>query len=108
MIRTAEEQDYEKLADFFKEFFTTHNIFQQPKDKITSYLKEQAKENRLIIYEESNEIKTALFLVNFGQSSDDSHKLWKFRHFAFTSEEAASKLLQEAENRIKKDKKVKT
>ena len=102
-ITEAQESDYDKLIELFRNFFTTHNIFQQSDEEIISYLKEQSEENKLIIYEENNEIKAACFLVNFGQNKEGTHKLWKFRHFAFTSEEAGSKLLEEAENKIKEE-----
>jgi len=100
-IIEAQEKDYGKLVELFRKFFTTHNIFQQSDKKIIIYLKKQSEKNKLAIYEENNEIKAACFLVNFGQNKESTHKLWKFRHFAFTSEEAASKLLEEAENKIK-------
>ena len=104
-IREVQEKDYGKLIKLFKGFFKTHNIFQKANEEMIEYLKEQSKENKLIILEEDS-IKGALFLVNFGQNSDGSHKLWKFRHFAFDSEETASKLLKEAEDKIKKSSKT--
>ncbi|MFP4424277.1 MAG: hypothetical protein ACLFP2_03505 [Candidatus Woesearchaeota archaeon] len=100
MIRDVKDEDFEKLVRLYRFFFSTHNIFQQSDEEITSYLKEQSQENDLIVYDDGS-LKGALFLVNFGKSSDGSHKLWKFRHFAFESEEVASQLLDEAEKRVK-------
>jgi ribosomal protein S18 acetylase RimI-like enzyme len=100
-IRNVQEADYGNLVRLYKSFFKTHNIFQQPDDKIMSYLKEQSQKNDLIVYDENGSLKGALYLVNFGQNADGSHKLWKFRHFAFENEMIASQLLDEAEKRIK-------
>jgi hypothetical protein len=96
-IREGNEQDYEKLTVLFKNFFKTHNVFQKSDEEIVSYLKDQ--KDKLLVKENNNEIQGALFLVNFGSNS--THKLWKFRHFAFSSEETAKELLNEAENIIK-------
>ena len=101
VIRTVQYQDFEKLVELYKSFFKTHNKFQQSDDQITNYLKEQSKENELIVYEDDGSIKGALFLVNVGQSADGTHKLWKFRHFAFEYEDIASQLLDEAVKRVK-------
>lgn len=100
-IRTVEEKDFEKLVELYKSFFKTHNKFQQLNEKIVSYLKEQSKENDLIVFDDNGSLRGALFLVNFGQNADGSHKLWKFRHFAFENNNVASELLKEAENKIK-------
>ncbi len=105
MIRTAQEKDYEGLVKLFKKFFPVHNRFQQSNEEIISYLKEQASKNELVVYDD-NGIKGALFLVNFGQSSDKTHKLWKFRHFAFETENIGSQLLTEAEKIIKQKSKT--
>ena len=104
-IREAKEKDFENLIKLFRNFFPTHNIFQKSNEEILPYLKEQSKENKLIILEEKS-IRAALFLVNFGQNSEGSHKLWKFRHFAFGSEEEASKLLEESEKVVKNSSKT--
>jgi len=105
MIRPVQKKDYEKLVPLFKKFFPVHNQFQLPKEKIISYLKEQSKSNELIVYDDKG-IRGALFLVSFGQSADGSHKLWKFRHFAFENEDIGSKLLKEAEKIIKQKSKT--
>ncbi len=101
VIRRVDEKDFKKLVSLFKAFFKTHNRFQQSEEKIIFYLKEQAAESELLICEEKNSIRGAVFLVNFGQNIDGTHKLWKWRHFAFEDEEAAALLLKEAEKRIK-------
>lgn len=90
------EPDYQKLAELYKEFFPTHNIFQ--KDNVIDYLKEQAEKDQLLTNENA-----ALFLVNL-QSGE--HQRWKFRHFAFTDETAAKDLLEQAENLIKEKSKT--
>lgn len=100
-IRTVQEKDYVKLAGLYRSFFSTHNIFQKPNEEVVKYLREQSQENDLIVYDDNGSLKGALYLVNFGQNADGSHKLWKFRHFAFESEDIASQLLDEAEKRVK-------
>jgi len=102
-IRNIQETDYEELIELFKNFFKTHNIFQQTDQDIVNYLKDQSKKNELIIYDDNGSLKGALYLVHFGQNTDGSHKLWKFRHFAFENENVASELLKEAERRIKEN-----
>ena len=101
-IRIVQEKDFVKLVGLYRSFFSAHNIFQKQSKEIVQYLKEQSQENDLIVYEEKGSLRGALFLVNFGQNADGSHKLWKFRHFAFESEDIASQLLDEAEKRVKK------
>ena len=95
-IRTVQESDYPALVKLYKSFFTKHNIFQKSDEEIIDYLKQQKHE--LIVYDD-NRIKGTLFLVNF---DGNGHKLWKFRHFAFESEEIASKLWDDAEKKVKK------
>src|SRR3989344_6866372 len=102
-IRKLQQNDFDKLVLLYRSFFKTHNIFQKSPDEIKDYLKAQAKENKLIVYEEKDSITGALYLVNFGQNANGSHKLWKFRHFAFKTDSIASKLLMEAERIIGKD-----
>ncbi|MBT5739499.1 hypothetical protein HOI26_00225 [Candidatus Woesearchaeota archaeon] len=99
MIRTVQEGDYLGLVELYKNFFPTHNRFQEENGKIVSYLKEQASKNLLLVFDQ-DKIKGAMFLVNFGSDSNNSHKLWKFRHFAFDDENVAKELLQEAENKV--------
>lgn len=101
-IRNAQEKDFTKLAELYGSFFRAHNIFKKSKNEIVKYLKAQAKENELVVYDGQGTLQGALYLVNFGQNAEDSHKLWKFRHFAFKSVNTASRLLDEAEKRVKK------
>ena len=103
VIRTVQENDYGKLAGLYASFFKTHNIFQQEQAKVVAYLQEQKHE--LLVYEENGEIKGALFLVLLGQNVDGTHKLWKFRHFAFTSADIAGQLLAEAEKKVQESSK---
>lgn len=100
-IRGIQNEDFEKLVRLYKSFFPTHNIFQKSEKEIINYLKEQSEENALIVYDETNSIVGALFLVNFGQNENGSHKLWKFRHFAFKNLDIAQRLLDEAEKIVK-------
>ena len=98
-VRNVQEGDYGVLVTLYKSFFKTHNIFQQPDKTIMEYLKQQSKENELIVYDDNESLKGALYLVNLSQNS--SHVLWKFKHVAFESETIASALLEEAEKRVK-------
>ncbi len=100
IIRNAQEKDFTELAELYSSFFSTHNIFLKSKKEIIKYLKEQAKENELIVNDELGTLQGALYLVNFGRNADGSHKLWKFRHFAFKSINAASRLSEEAEKKV--------
>lgn len=105
MIRKIQEADYQQVADLYKEFFPTHNIFQEDKDIVTAYIRKESLEREdFLVYEEDGMIKGALILVLLEKSYD--HTRWRFRHFAFTSEEAAEKLLQEAEKRVKESSKT--
>lgn len=100
-IRGIKEEDFKKLVRLYKLFFNTHNIFQKTEEEVITYLKNQSEENALIVYDANNSIIGALFLVNFGQNDNGSHKLWKLRHFAFESLTIAQQLLEEAEKIIK-------
>ena len=104
--RIIKETDYQGLVKLYKSFFGTHNIFQQDESKVIIYLKEQARDNEFIVYEEKNELKGALIIVKTGQNSDATHKIWKYRHFAFESEKIAALLLKEAEKYISKQSKT--
>ncbi len=105
-IRKGKVSDYYELVNLYRSFFKTHNIFQQSDKKIISYLKEQSKENELLVYDEKGSILGALYPVNLGQNADGTHKLWKFRHFAFYSDDIAEKLLEEAEKKVRKSSKT--
>lgn len=105
VIRTAVEGDYSKISKLFIDFFPIHNIFLRNVEEVVKYVREETKKYDLLVFEEKG-IKAVLFLVNFSKNEDGSHKLWKFRHFAFTSEDYASKLLKEAEKRIKDNSKT--
>src|SRR3989338_11384201 len=102
VLKQVQEKDYIHLVKLYKSFFRIHNIFSGNKNVILKYLKEQAQKNELIVFEEKSSISGALYLVNFGQNDDGSHKLWKFRHFAFDSNNIALKMLNEAEKRVKR------
>lgn len=101
-IRKATEKDIKKVAKLCKEFFKTHNIFQQIDKKVAEHLKKESKKNILLVLEEKKDIKAAMLLVQTGQNSDDTHKIYKFRHFAFTSESYAKELLEYVYEKIKK------
>ena len=101
VVRTSQHKDYDALARFYTSFFPTHNRFQQPKKEVIAYLTEQAAQHELLVSEEKGTLTAALFLVNFGQSADGAHRLWKFRHFAFADEKSAAQLLAAAEKRVR-------
>jgi ribosomal protein S18 acetylase RimI-like enzyme len=101
-IRTVEEDDLEQISSLYKNFFKNHNVFRKGNDIITAYLmKELLEREDFLLYEEEGLIKGALILVAKGRNSDGSHKIWKFRHFAFETENIGQKLLKEAEKRVK-------
>lgn len=101
-IRTVQNSDYKKLVPLYSAFFKTHNIFQQSSKKVIAYLKEQAQKDELLVYEDKNAIKGALFLAQTGKNMNGTHTVWKLRHFAFGNNEIGTQLLQEAEKRIQK------
>ena len=96
-IREYQEQDLEQVTMLFRSYFKTHTLFEQPEDKVLAYLKEQVQKHPLLVYDEDG-IQGALFLVTKNTHGD--HKLWKFRHFAFTKANIGSVLLEEAEKRV--------
>lgn len=100
-IRNAKKGDFENIMGLYKVFFLEHNIFVKSDDEVMQYLEEQAIRNGLFVYEDQDEIKGAFFLVQKGQDDDGSHKLWKFRHFAFTDEIIGKELLDFAENIVR-------
>jgi len=102
-IRIAEEKEYVLIAALFRKFFTVHNVFQREVREIIEYITNEANKHELLIYIEEDQILAATFLVNFGRNLDGSHKLWKFRHFSYLSEEAGLMLLNEAENMIQNE-----
>jgi len=61
IIRTALKTDFVKVAELYHFFLSTHNIFQKSNQEVVKYLKEQAQENDLLIYEENGALKGALF-----------------------------------------------
>jgi hypothetical protein len=100
VIRIGNENDIGSLIILYKEFFSLHNVFQRDDYEIEKYLIELMTQNELIVYDDNGEIKSAMFLDNFGQDLKGNHKLWKFKHFAFNDEDAGSELLNYAENKI--------
>ena len=101
-IRLVKDSDYQKLTELYRTFFSTHNIFQQSDKIVIIYLKDQAKKSPLLVAEEKGALVGAVLLYQFGQTPDGSHRLWKFRHFAFTTEHIATELLKAAEDYVKK------
>ncbi|MBT3865622.1 hypothetical protein HOF78_00790 [Candidatus Woesearchaeota archaeon] len=91
--------NYETLAELFSNFFKTHNVFQKTKQEIIDYLKNQKDE--LIFIENA-----ATFLVKTGEGLDKNHTRWKFRHFAYLSQESALKLLEKAEAKVRNSSKT--
>ena len=101
MIQPIKEEDMPEIISFLKDFFPVHNQFQKSDEEIADYLRELSAKEELIISDQG-----VMFLVKTGESSDKSHKIWKYRHFAFKSEGAASALLKEAEDRVKESSKT--
>ncbi len=102
IIRSVQETDYEQLVKLYRIFFSKHNIFQRPDNSIIEYLKDQAKTSPLLVVEERSSLVGAVVLHQFGQTTNGSHRLWKFRHFAFLSDDVGVQLLKTAEDHVKK------
>jgi hypothetical protein len=99
MIREGRKEDFVELISLFKSFFETHTIFQNTDEVVLTHLQKEFSKNVLLVYENTL-IKGAMFLVHCGSDATGSHKLWKFRHFAFESVGIATELLREAEKRV--------
>lgn len=97
-IRPIDQTEYTQLAELYKAFFPTHNIFQGTIAQIISYLESQ--EHKIIVAVTEETIVAGTLLVNFGANAERTHLLWKLRHFAFNSEEIAVQLLAQAEAHI--------
>lgn len=102
MIRQANERDFEAIITLCKSFFRIHNLFYQNQKKVIAYLKKQVEENQMFLCEDNGKITGVLILVKTGQDSAGKHTVWKFRHFAYSSEKAATTLLAEAERKVQK------
>ncbi len=89
----------EQYADLCTNFFQTHNIFQQKKDKILTYLETQTKKNKLLTNKNAG-------MILIRKQQNKTHSLWKFRHFAYKDIESAKELIKEAERIIKKSSKT--
>lgn len=100
-LRVGTRDDLTQCVSLFCSFFETHNRFGHGEDGVLEYLEGKFERDLLLVCEIDGLIKGALFLVNFGSSHDGSHKLWKFRHFAFESREIAHSLLEFAEGRVR-------
>lgn len=100
-VRNVQESDFELLASLYRSFFKVHDIFQE--GNIVEYLKEKSEKDDLLVYDQDGIVKGALFLVCL---SKGDHSRWKFRHFAFETEEIGTRLLEEAEKRVKESSKT--
>ena len=99
---TANPSDMQQIATLCKQFFTTHNLFQDSMESVATYLQTESIKHKLLITKNVNkEIVAASFVVKTGESSDKSHTRWKFRHFAFTDPNAGKELLKDCEDFIK-------
>ena len=92
-ISQIHKDDVSKVIPLFKEHFKTHNIFSKPDEEITVYLENLIETCPLFAGE-----NCALFIVKKG--GNDSHGIWKFRHFAFNEDDEAVALLAFAEKYI--------
>ncbi len=98
-MRKAEEKDYGQIASLYANFFETHDIFRKTKGFVMDYLRIEAEKHELLVCVENEIVKGALFIVGLGKSQ--THKRWKFRHFAFETERIAETLLEEAERKVR-------
>jgi len=114
-IRKIDENDLPSVVPLLKSYFPKHNRFNKPESEVIDYLKDLmhkpsyqsiSHETPMYIYEEDSKVKGFLALVHFDGTSDGTHKVWKFKHFAFESEDIASKLLAEAEKIARKSSKT--
>jgi hypothetical protein len=95
VVRTAKEDDYQKVAELFKSFYHVHNIFEDTIPHVTKYIKSMAAKGELLIFEEKD-ILAAAFLIE--KTKNGTHRLWKLRHFAFKTRLAGKKILKAAED----------
>lgn len=100
-VRKASEDDIGKVAAICMKFYGTHNIFSLPAEEVPQYMGRRAETDELLVYDDSGEIKAAVFLVSKTPGREAGHRLWKLRHFAFSDEKAAEGLLDYAEKKIK-------
>ncbi len=82
-----------KLVSLYKSFYPKHTLFSQEKGDVIIYLKKMHKKHPLLVFD-GEEIQGALFLEKKNQDGD--HSLWRLKHFAYLSEDAAVSLLKDA------------
>ena len=110
-ITNGTKEDIQDIIPLFQSFFPKHNIFQLNQDQVKEYLETEMQKHQLLIIKEQEtnkdkRITAASFIVKTGESSNQEHTRWKFRHFAFTNEEAGKELLAACEEYIKKQSKT--
>ncbi len=101
VLRRAESQDYEEIAELCTEFFDEHDIFEKDVKDILGYLEIAANEHECFISKDEHKLLASVFLVKLGESSDGSHTRWRLRHFAWRDEKAAAELLLAVEKHIR-------
>jgi hypothetical protein len=92
------EQEFKQIVSLVKGFFKAHTIFKQPDEKVLGYLKNHAQEHEIFFYEIDGQIQAVAYLVRNG--GNEEHSRWKYRHFAFISEDAGSELLKKLETEV--------
>ncbi len=91
--------DLKSLARFYKRYFKTHTVFQQPEKKVVAYLHKAVKEHTFIAVHDGRKIAGALFIVLEGK--DGTHSRWKLRHLAFIHHDVGHVLLEVAEQQVR-------
>jgi hypothetical protein len=100
-LREASTKDIPLLISLYKSFFDLKDLFLQDDEKISNYLELQIMRHKVLVFEESGLLKGAVILVNVSQNATKTHKVWKYRHFAFDSLGIAKQILEHAESHIK-------
>jgi ribosomal protein S18 acetylase RimI-like enzyme len=100
-IRNLHEADFEQLFELYRQFYKKHNIFQGFSDEVTGYLRGLARAHKFLIYEEKDIVKGAVILEKRAETKEGAHKLWRLKHLGFESDAAGTKLVEDAEQRIK-------
>jgi ribosomal protein S18 acetylase RimI-like enzyme len=100
-LREASTNDIPLLISLYRSFFDLKDLFLQDDEKISNYLELQIMRNIMYVFEESGLLKGAVILVNVSNNATRTHKVWKYRHFAFDSLDIAKELLEHSESHIK-------
>lgn len=101
-FKRATEQDLKNLIPLYKKEFPVHNIFQkESEEEILTYLKEANQTEEIHVGIIDNEVVCGVVLVQTGKSRDQTHTVWKFRHFAVKERVSAEEFLTYVEGLVK-------